>query len=481
MFSTNPLKSFVFAGALVAAAPFAPASAAELLVTTGADSGEVSLRAALEQAAKGEGDAQIFVTTGEDIQIETPLTYEGTAPLGLYGSGQVIKTDKNITLLTIAKGADPTVSELSFQGPGGFSIKERDKDAAGKGIFVDVTEDATGVVHLSLDKVAVSGVAYHGVHISDCDLADDCGFGMGGEGGGSAASIDVRLTDVEISDVGHGKFDADGIRVDERGEGDIRFSARHAKFTNVGADGVELDEGQAGNVVSRVTDADFSGNGTYCDPELLKSFLPKEDEGKFDDGEKAEADIPAKITGSPDDACFERDVKLYDSGSVKKYEISIDLDDGFDIDEAGEGSLIAVLSDTEVKDNKDEGIDFDEADAGAISFAFRDGEVEGQKDDGVKISEEGADGVTALLHDVTSKENGGKGIVVEQADEGDIDVVAVKVETEDNDDGDKTGIEVVQDGDGKGTLTVRDSDIEDGITAEGVEVKDEAMEKRAAR
>ncbi|XSG82866.1 MAG: hypothetical protein ACPW61_03550 [Methyloligella sp. ZOD6] len=471
MLPTNSLKSFVFAGVLASAAGLAmPASAAELLVTTGADAGPGSLRAALQQAAKGEGDAQIFVTTGDDIQIETPLTYEGTAPLGLYGSGQVIKTDKNITLLTIAKGADLTVSELSFQGPGGFSIEKRD---AGKGIFVDVDKDATGTVRLTLDKVSVSGVAYHGIHISDCDLADDCGFGMGGEGAGSAASIDVRLADVEVSNVGHGKFDADGVRVDERGEGDIRFTARHAKFSHVGADGVELDEGQEGDVVTRVADAEFSGNGTYCDPKLLKAFLPKEDEGKFDDGEKQEADIPAKIAGSPDDACFEREVKLYESGSVKKYEISIDLDDGFDIDEAGEGNLIAVLSDTEVKDNKDEGIDFDEADAGRVSFAFRDGEVEGQTDDGIKVSEEGADGVSALVHDVSSKENGGKGAVFEQEDEGDIDVVVVKVETENNDDGDKTGIEVVQDGDGKGTLIVRDSDIADGIDAEGVEVKQE--------
>ncbi|ODA68956.1 hypothetical protein A7A08_00790 [Methyloligella halotolerans] len=100
MFSANPLKSCLFAGALVAGFA-APASAAELLVTTGADSGPGSLRAALAEAAKGEGEAQIFVTTGDDIEIESTLVYEGTAPLGLYGSGQVIKTDKNVNLLSV--------------------------------------------------------------------------------------------------------------------------------------------------------------------------------------------------------------------------------------------------------------------------------------------------------------------------------------------------------------------------------------------
>ncbi len=483
MFPTNPLKLFVFAGALVAAASVAPASAAELLVTTGADSGEGSLRAALEQAAKGEGNAQIFVTTGDDIQIEAPLTYEGTTPLGLYGSGQVIKTDKNINLLSVTKGADLTVNELSFQGPGGFSIEKRgDKDGpAGKGIFVGVPKDRTGTVHLDLQKVTVSDVAGHGVHVSDCSLADSCGNGGGGEGSGSPASVSVRLSDVEIANAGQGRFDGDGLRVDERSEGDIVFHAHHSKFTHMGADGIELDEGEAGSVIATAVDTAFNENGTYCDPKLLEKLLPQKAKGKFEDGEMAEADVPANVTGSPDDSCFEREVKLYDSGSVKKYEIAIDLDDGFDIDEAGEGDLIAVLSDVEVKDNHDEGIDFDEADAGKVSFSFRDGEAEGQTDDGVKISEEGAGGVTALVHEVSSKKNGGKGLVFEQADEGDIDVVAVKVETEGNDDGDKTGIEVIQDGDGKGMLTVRDSDIEDGITAEGVEVKDEAMEKRASR
>ncbi|ODA68955.1 hypothetical protein A7A08_00789 [Methyloligella halotolerans] len=338
-----------------------------------------------------------------------------------------------------------------------------------------VPKDRTGTVHLDLQKVAVSDVAGHGVHVSDCSLADACGNGGGGAGSGSPASVSVRLTDVEIANAGQGRFDGDGLRVDERSEGDIVFHAQHSKFTHMGADGVELDEGEGGSVIATAVDNAFNDNGTYCDPELLKPFLPKEVEGKFEDGEKAEADIPAKITGSPDDACFEREVKLYESGAVKKYEIAIDLDDGFDIDEEGEGDLIAVLSGVEVKNNKDEGIDFDEADGGRISFALRDAEVEAQTDDGVKVSEEGAGGVTALVHDVSSKKNGGKGVVFEQEDEGEIRVVAVKLETSGNDDGDKTGLEVVQAGDGKGTLIVRESDIADGIAAEGVEVTREKL------
>ncbi len=67
---------------------------------------------------------------------------------------------------------------------------------------------------------------------------------VGPGGDGSPASIKVKLNNVHINQVGFGRADADGLRVDDRGEGDIYFTALNSKFTNVGAVGVELDEGQ---------------------------------------------------------------------------------------------------------------------------------------------------------------------------------------------------------------------------------------------
>lgn len=207
----------------VAAACLATSAGAggPVVVTNGNDSGKGSLRAALEAVAKGDGPAHVLVQTDGVIKIDSTLRYAGGVPLAIFGKGQTVKTDVDTTLLTISQGADLTVSDLNFEGPGDFSIKNRGKD--GKGIFIDVRDDQTGLVKLALDDVKVSGVAYHGVHISDCDLADDCGAGRGGKGDGSPASIAVHVTDVEISDVGNGRFDADGIRVDERSEGDIFF------------------------------------------------------------------------------------------------------------------------------------------------------------------------------------------------------------------------------------------------------------------
>jgi hypothetical protein len=97
-------------------------------------------------------------------------------------------------------------------------------------------------------NVTVTGTAGHGIHVSDCTLADECGGGSGGAGEGSPASISLTLTGVTVIDTAYGRFDADGVRVDERGEGSIDFVATSSVFSGIGADGIELDEGQDGDV-----------------------------------------------------------------------------------------------------------------------------------------------------------------------------------------------------------------------------------------
>jgi len=48
----------------------------------------------------------------------------------------------------------------------------------------------------------------------------------------------------------------------------------------------------------------------------------------------------------------------------------LDLDDGFDIDEADDGDLSVLITNTIASDNLDEGFDFDEADDGAVDAGF---------------------------------------------------------------------------------------------------------------
>ena len=473
------------AGSIVAAAVAAfvagfgapgPAMAETIRVTDNGDTADgATLRAALAAAAKSDEATEIVIDVDDEIEINSTLTYDGNAPLTIRGEDANVFTQRNITMLAVTAGADLTVEGVMFSvlnQLGEFSIENRgDADGdGGKGIFVDVRDDQEGVVTLTLIGVSVMGTSNHGIHVSDCDLADDCGGGGGGAGGGSAASIEVILDRVFVIAAGRGEFDADGVRVDERGPGSIHFTANESSFTAVGADGVELDEGQDGDVIAIVTASEFSENGSYCDPAILEAFLPDAPEGAFEDGEMAEADIPGPVTGSPDDSCIEREVELYASGSVEEYEFGIDLDDGIDIDEAGPGSLRAIMVSSSISSNLDEGIDFDEEDEGDIEVTFIGTRAWRNTDDGFKNSESGPGGVTATMIGSSATDNGGKGAVFEEEDAGDVRVTVINSETSGNDDGDDTGLELVQEDDGTGTAAVQASSIADGIDAEGVSV-----------
>ncbi|RED17950.1 hypothetical protein [Pontivivens insulae] len=445
-----------------------------ILVTSAEDAGTGSLRAALATAAEQDGISRIVIAVRDQIVIESTLDYTGTAPLAIFGNGQTVSTAQDVTLFAASNGADVTINALDFAGPGNWSIRNRaDADgAAGKGIFVDVRDDQQGLVTLSLRDVTVSGVANHGIHVSDCSLADACGGGAGGDGEGSPASILVTLENVTIRDAGNGKFDADGLRVDERDEGSVTLIAHDSLFTLVGADGVELDEGQAGDVTAHVTNSSFNDNGAYCDPALLATFLPAPDEAEFEEGQMQESGIPAAITGSPDDGCFEREVSLYDDGSVEEYEFGIDLDDGFDIDEAGDGSIQLVMTESAILGNLDEGLDFDEEGAGGMSLAIARTRAFGNTDDGFKMSEEDDGGIDAVVVASTASHNGGVGAVFEEEDGGDLDVELIDFTSFANDDG-ETSVELVQEDEGTGRAAITGGALAEPTDIEGVDLSNE--------
>lgn len=430
------------------------------------DSGVGSLRHALETK---QASVVYILPSIRTIHLESTLNYDESKSLRLIGSGQTLSLAKNETLLSINEGADLHVSNLRLEGkPGAYDISNRadlDGEVAGKGIFVDVRDDQTGTVNVSLRNVHVEGFANHGVHISDCSLADKCGSGSGGGGEGSPASVGVRMINSSIADVGNGKFDADGLRVNDRGDGDIYFYSRNSTFTKVGADGVELDEGNGGSIFVDVIRTEFTDNGGYCDPALLGAY---ESDGEYDEGEIQASEIPTLPTGTLDDTCFEREVSLYDDGSVEEYEIVLDLDDGIDLDEAGEGSLYAFMAGSTIAGNLDEGVDFDEEGPGSIDSAFIRTVAKDNNDDGFKLSEEDEGDVSVIVSRSKSLDNGGEGFTLEEADNGDLDAIVVRTTSTGNKKKDKDQFEAVQEDEGHGTLQVLKSNIA-GYTLDGVD------------
>lgn len=464
---TLPLN--LFSSAALALCLTSPAVAETLMVTNFYPTGPGSLQEALDTAAASDERTVIYITQADGtITTEVGLRYEGASPLVIMGNGVTIASDNDVTLLSAIGPQVLAIIAARFMGPGGYSLANQGTgEAPGKGIFLDVAEDAEGVVSLVLTNVAVSGVAGHGIHVSDCTLADDCGGGDGGAGEGSAASIQLELNRVHISDVGQGSFDADGLRVDERGPGSIDLTGVNLVATGVGADGFELDEGQAGDVIVDLIRANFIENGSYCDPAVLAPFLPAESEGEFEEFEIIVADLPQPSDDTPDMGCFELEVETYEGGSVEEYEYSIDVDDGFDIDEAGPGSIIATLSIGQMLGNFDEGYDFDEQGPGDIDVVFTGIIGNGNIDDAIKLSEEGPGSVYVTATAVEASSNGGVGIVAEEDDAGDLMMTLISSATAGNDGGD-LGVEAMQDGSGEGNVYVVDSEMADGIETDGV-------------
>jgi hypothetical protein len=370
-------------------------AAAPVWVTSGDDSGPGTLREAL---ASGANNIRIASQVGS-IDIDSTLVYEGTRPLKIDGIGQTVfanNTGDDFTLLEIADGANVSIYDLNFDGGGGFSL---DNPGDGKGVFVRVPEDRTGVVRVELKNVRVNGVANHGIHVSDCTLGDDCGAGSGGGGDGSPASIVLSADRVSVVDAGNGKFDADGIRIDERNDGGIVFEASSARFAGVGADGVELDEGNNGDVSIDVRNVIFEDNGGYC------------------------VDAPLDLA----EPCVEDD----------DGELVLDLDDGFDIDEAGPGWLLGSIVNALVSDNLDEGLDFDTEGPGGADMEVRSIVATDNADEGIKLSEAGGEGATINIVGVVVTGSDNDGIQIEAEDgDGTVHVIfSNSVSTGNEDDG----------------------------------------------
>ena len=152
------------------ATAFHGASAGKVIkVTNGDDDGAGSLRKALTKGGQSQNTLSIEIASDVDeIRIFSPLEYTGSAPLKISGmvgaplasKPKIVAIRNDFTLFTTTATQQLTISDVNFQGIGGFSAAHR---GIGKGIYVDVAADAKGDVNVELTDVAVSDVANHGV------------------------------------------------------------------------------------------------------------------------------------------------------------------------------------------------------------------------------------------------------------------------------------------------------------------------------
>ncbi|MES2522426.1 MAG: right-handed parallel beta-helix repeat-containing protein [Gemmatimonadota bacterium] len=272
------------------------------------------------------------------------------------------------------------------------------RDAGGEGLEVQIPAAATGTVRVVLRELSVTGNAGHGVLIND-QVDQSTTDGVQPNANGSAASLDVTIEDSRFANNGYSVSDRDGLRVNEGGDGDLTFTARGAIAEDNAADGIELDERGAGSVFIDVRDTRILRNGKF-DPE--------------------------------------------------------DLDDGFDIDEYNDGSIVGTVTRTTANDNYEEGLDFNENNAGDLRVDLAGVEASRNREEGIDYEEDddfagGGDLVTTMTDIVTNGngvDGGDAGLKIREKGVGNLTLVVTRVTASSNL---IAGISIREDAAGSGT------------------------------
>ena len=344
-------------------------------------SDEATLIDAFAMASADSSINKIVFAKNALITLHAPVIYTGTQDLSLQGNGATIDGANagNFTLddKLLASTDDGT---LVFNTAGDITIQKLSViNSATRGIVIDIPLDAQGDdIQVTLDNVEIRGSALYGLHIDDNeDQFDDGEIG-------SAIGIELYISYSSFIRNGIGAIDFDGIRVDERGQGDIHAIIIKTHIDDNGGDGLELDEAGPGSVDATLKHVTFNDNGYYNEADL--------DDG-FDIDERGAGDI---------------DVSLF------KVLANRNQDEGLDFDEADAGNVKVKLSRVIVMNTTDEGIKIDEKGAGSIEARFTNVMVMDGGDDGIQMTEQGAGRIDAELKKVSATDNKKYGVQIEQ-------------------------------------------------------------------
>ena len=274
----------------------------------------------------------------------------------------------------------------AFRATGGGDLRVSNltvRDSPAEGIAVEVPADATGTVSVSLFKVDVINNQGHGVLVND-QVDPSTTDGVQPNAAGSAATVAVTAINTRFIHNGYSVSDRDGLRVNEGGAGDLIITMKNSLAHDNGADGIEVDERGAGDVRIDVFQTQVTQNGRF------------------------DADDP---------------------------------DDGFDIDEFNDGSVVGTIVQTSANDNFEEGLDINENNAGDLRVDLQHVEASGNAEEGIDYEEDddfagGGDLVSVMTH-VTANRNGvsgdgDAGLKIREKGVGNLNVTVKDVETSNN-------------------------------------------------
>ena len=365
-------------------------------VTNDDDDGKGSFRWAVGEANANPGIRAIrFRGRTGTIHLASTVTYTGAQALTIEGKRAVIDGAGAGGVAFLATGgASLTIEDLTVQ------------NAPAEGIALEVPAAATGTIKVKLSHVIIKDNKGHGVLIND-QVQPETQDGVQPNAEGSAASLDVEVAFSSFSNNGYSVSDRDGLRVNEGGEGNLTFASRWTTSEDNAADGIELDERGNGDVTIDVSDTDILRNGKF-DPEDL------------DDG---------------------FDIDEYDAGSILGTVVrsaAVDnFEEGLDFNENNAGDLRVDLTLVVASGNREEGIDYEEDDdfAGGgdlvttMTGVVANGNGVDDGDAGLKIREKGLGSLTANVTGVDASNNFRSGIFVREDADGSLTSAIAKART----------------------------------------------------
>lgn len=292
----------------------------------------------------------------------------------LFTGPQDLTIEGRGAALDAAQASGPA---LRVTGGGDLTINDLTiLNSTSEGLTLDVPHFATGTIRVRLSGLEVLDNDGHGVLVDDQDDASTPELD-----GDSAASLDVHIVNSLFARNGYSVSDRDGLRINEGGDGDLRISLFSVRADENGADGIEADERGAGDVHVEMFGSQVTANG------------------RFD---------PA------------------------------DLDDGFDIDENDDGSIVGRVWLSSANDNYEEGFDFNENHAGDLRVDMLLVEASRNGEEGIDYEEDddfagGGDLVTSMTLIRTDGNRGGDaGLKIREKGDGNLEAAVRGVHASDN-------------------------------------------------
>jgi hypothetical protein len=270
-------------------------------------------------------------------------------------------------------------------------------------------------------QVPVGSAGTVRVALTNVDIIGNAGHGLmvDDQLNNTDASVDVTVIDSRFVGNGYSVSDRDGVRVNEGGAGSISFNSWNSTTEDNAADGIELDETGAGDVTIDVRHTQITRNGIF-DP--------------------------------------------------------ADLDDGFDIDEAGDGHILGQITKSSASHNFEEGLDFNENDAGDLRVNLTDVEANFNREEGIDYEEDddfaGGGDLVTIMNRVTVHGNGvdggDGGLKIREKGDGNLDVTLASVIASQNS---LAGIHVRESNGGSASVVSIQNAVANGNAGDGVEVR----------